>query len=98
MHLASLSIVNFKNIADANLDLSEKVNCFLGHNGAGKTTGLDAIYYLAFCKSFFNPIDSQNIQHDADFFVLDGQFSLNGDDDRIFCGLKRGDKKHFKRN
>ncbi|MEZ4722506.1 MAG: DNA replication/repair protein RecF [Flavobacteriales bacterium] len=98
MHLKHLSILNFKNIEETNVDLAEKVNCFLGNNGAGKTTVLDAIYYLAFCKSFFNPIDSQNIRYDADFFMIDGQFMLKGEDERIYCGQKRGEKKKFKRN
>lgn len=59
---------------------------------------LDAIYYLAFSKSFFNPIDSQNIRHDEDLFVIDGEFVLEGEAERFFCGLKRNDKKKFKRN
>ncbi|MEX2595542.1 MAG: DNA replication/repair protein RecF [Salibacteraceae bacterium] len=98
MHLARISLVNFKNIEEASCELAEKVNCFLGNNGAGKTSMLDSIYYLAFCKSFFNPIDSQNIQHDEDFFVIDGHFNIDGDDERVFCGLKRSEKKRFKRN
>ncbi|NQV53259.1 MAG: DNA replication/repair protein RecF [Flavobacteriales bacterium] len=98
MHLSELNVVNFKNIEDASVSLAEKVNCFLGNNGAGKTTMLDAIYYLAFCKSFFNPIDSQNIRHDHEFFVIDGKFVLDGEEERIFCGLKRNEKKRFKRN
>ena len=98
MHLARLSVVNFKNIEDVSMDLAEKVNCFLGNNGAGKTSLLDAIYYLAFCKSFFNPIDSQNIRHDEGFFVIDGNIVLDGEEERFFCGLKKGDKKHFKLN
>lgn len=98
MHFKHLSIVNFKNIEEASIDLAEKVNCFLGNNGSGKTTVLDAVYYLAFCKSFFNPIDSQNIRYDSDFFVLDGSLHLNGEEEKIFCGQKRKEKKRFKRN
>ena len=37
----------------------------------GKTNLLDAIYYLSFCKSHFNSIDSQNIKHDADFLIVE---------------------------
>ncbi|MDD3907407.1 MAG: AAA family ATPase, partial [Bacteroidales bacterium] len=70
MYLNNLSIINFKNIREAELSFSPGVNCFFGKNGVGKTNLLDAIYYLSFCKSHSNPIDSQNINHDADFFVL----------------------------
>ena len=43
MILRRLSILNYKNIAEATLDLSPKMNCFIGHNGVGKTNVLDAI-------------------------------------------------------
>lgn len=98
MHLKRLNILNFKNIEESNLELAQKVNCFLGNNGSGKTSILDSIYYLAFCKSFFNPIDSQNIRYDNDFFMIDGHFELDGENERIYCGQKRSDKKKFKRN
>jgi DNA replication and repair protein RecF len=98
MHLKHLNVLNFKNIEEVNLELAQKVNCFLGNNGSGKTSMLDAIYYLAFCKSFFNPIDSQNIQYESEFFMIDGLFDLDGEEERIYCGQKRNDKKKFKRN
>jgi DNA replication and repair protein RecF len=98
MHLKHLNILQYKNISESNFELAAKVNCFLGNNGAGKTTVLDAIYYLAFCKSFFSPIDSQNIQHDQDFFMIDGRFELDGGEEKIYCGQKRNEKKKFKRN
>lgn len=98
MHLQHLNVVNFKNIGEASIDLSEKVNCFLGNNGSGKTTLLDAIYYLAFCKSFFNPIDSQNISYESDFFIVDGVFHIGGEEEKVFCGQQRNEKKRFKRN
>ena len=67
MILKKLSILNYKNIEQADLDLSPKMNCFIGQNGMGKTNLLDAIYYLSFCKSATNPIDSQVMRHEADF-------------------------------
>lgn len=99
MILRRLSIINYKNIREATLDLSPKMNCFVGHNGEGKTNLLDAVYYLSFCRSAFNPIDSQVITHDQDFFVLDALYANdNGDEEQIYCGMKRGTKKHFRRN
>lgn len=67
MILKRISIVNYKNIQAANLDLSPKINCLIGHNGAGKTNFLDAVYYLSFCKSAFGSRDSQLITHGAIF-------------------------------
>lgn len=100
MKLKSLHILNFKNHSEADFEFEQNVNCFVGDNGAGKTNLLDAIHYLSFCKSYFNSIDAQNIQHEKDFFVVQGQFSKEDSelDEEIHCAVKRGDKKRFKRN
>jgi len=100
MILRKLSIINYKNITEATLEMSPKINCFIGHNGAGKTNVLDAVYYLSFCRSSSNPADSQLIRHDEPFFVLEGEYVPEGGDDAVsvYCGMKRGAKKHFKRN
>jgi len=98
MYLKNLSIINFKNILEADLVFSPGINCFLGKNGEGKTNLLDAIYYLSFCKSHSNPVDSQNIMHDADFFVLQAIYKENESQEEIYCGMKRKQKKVFKRN
>ena len=99
MILKKISILNFKNIREATLDLSPNLNCFIGHNGEGKTNFLDAVYYLSFCRSAFNPVDSQIITHDQDFFVVDGIYeNESGDQTDVYCGMKRGVKKQFKRD
>ncbi|MDR4988845.1 MAG: DNA replication and repair protein RecF [Bacteroidales bacterium] len=98
MHCSQLNLVQFKNLEELTLELSPKFNCFAGHNGAGKTNILDAIYYLSFCKSFSNPADTQNIRFGSDFFVIQGHYKLNGQTDVIYCGMKKGQRKVFKRN
>ena len=98
MKLNSISILNYRNLADVNIALSPKINCFIGSNGMGKTNLLDAVYYLSFCKSASSPTDNGNIYHDAPFFMLQGEYSGdNGIDCEISCGLKRGEKKVFRR-
>ena len=98
MRLNSLSILNYKNISEAELNFSPKINCFIGDNGMGKTNLLDAIYFLSFCKSHSNSIDSQNILHDTEFFMLQGKYAVNENEEEIYCGMKRRQKKQFKRN
>ncbi len=99
MRLNHISILNYKNISQADVDFSPKMNCFFGHNGMGKTNLLDAIYFLSFCKSSVNPIDSQNIMHDQDFYMIQGFYEEeDGTAEEIYCGLKRKSKKQFKRN
>jgi DNA replication and repair protein RecF len=98
MFLKQLSLVNFKNYPEFEGQFSDKINCFVGNNGMGKTNLLDAIHYLSFCKSFFNTVDSQNIRHNEGFFVLQGHFEKGGEVVEVYCGLKRNHKKIFKKN
>ena len=99
MILKRISVLNYKNLEQAELSFSPKLNCFFGRNGMGKTNLLDAVYYLSFCKSAGNPIDSQNMRHEADFFVIQGFYEADdGTPEEVYCGMKRRQKKVFKRN
>jgi DNA replication and repair protein RecF len=96
--LSSLHLLNFKNYEEAALNFSSKINCLVGNNGVGKTNVLDAIYYLSVTKSYFNTIDTQNIRHETDFFLIEGGFEKGEQADKISIALKRGNKKVVKRN
>lgn len=98
MHLRKLSLLNFKNVEELDVDFSPSLNCFIGNNGSGKTNIMDAIYYLSFCKSFLNSSDTLNINHDADFFLVKGEYDEIEGVESVHCGLKQGQKKSFKCN
>lgn len=98
LYLQQLSLVDFRCCEAGELVFSPKVNCFAGLNGSGKTNLLDAVHYLSLTKSAFNPVDSQNIRYDAPFFVLQGTFLLDGQEEHVYCGVRRGQKKVFRRN
>ncbi len=98
MHLKQLSLTQYKNIRSKTFDFNPKINCFVGDNGKGKSNILDAIYHLAFGKSYFNPIASQNIQLGEDFFVVEGRYEREEREEKIVCSLKKGQKKVMKRN
>ena len=98
MILKELTVINFKNIAEANFSFTPGFNCFVGRNGVGKTNILDAIYHLSMCKSYFNLPDLQNIRHDEPFFVVQGKYERAGEEINVYCGVKRGQKKTFKKN
>jgi DNA replication and repair protein RecF len=98
LFLHKLSLVSFKNYAHASVTFSERFNCIVGNNGEGKTNLLDAIHYLSFTKSYFNPIDSQNIFHEAPMFVVQGDFKTGDKEDEVYCGQKRGERKQVKLN
>lgn len=98
MILNTLSLVNYKNFESQTFNFDHKINCFVGANGVGKTNVLDAIYHLSFGKSYFNPVATQNIRHDEEFFVIDGVFDKEDRAEKIIVSLKKGQKKIIKRN
>ncbi len=97
MVLDSISIFNYKNLREVKLDFSPNINCLIGHNGEGKTNLLDAIYYLSFCRSSSNPIDSQLAFHGEELFSLEGRYTLDdGSTEVVSCGFRRGHRKVVK--
>lgn len=105
MFLRELNILNYKNIREAQLGFAEKLNCFVGLNGQGKTNILDAIYLLSFAKSAYNATDSMNITHGEDMAMVQGAYSMHNaqctmhneeEEILISCGIKRGQKKQFR--
>ena len=98
MYLKKISLFNYKNFSEANFEFDSKINCFVGKNGTGKTNVLDAIYHLSYGKSYFNPLAIQNIKHNEDFFVVDGEFEKSERCEQIVCSLKKGHKRILKRN
>ncbi len=98
MHLKRIALFNYKNFHEADFEFDRKINCFVGANGIGKTNVLDAIYHLAYGKSYFNPMAVQNIRHGEDFFVIDGEFEKKDRPEQIVCSLKKGQKKMLRRN
>ncbi|WP_142783741.1 DNA replication/repair protein RecF [Changchengzhania lutea] len=98
MILKSLSLLNYKNFDSKSFTFNEKINCIVGNNGIGKTNVLDAIYHLSFGKSYFNPVATQNIKHNEEFFVVNGEYEHKEQTEKIVVSLKRGQKKMIKRN
>ena len=98
MYLKKLGLTNFKNYELNELEFSPKINCFVGNNGVGKTNILDAIHYLSLTKSFFNSIDSISIRHGEDYFIIQGTFVRDGEEDQIYCAFQKQKQKLLKRN
>ncbi len=99
MHLKELNIINFKGIPSAELLLNDRINCFVGDNGAGKTNILEAIHYLSLCKSFVGTSDRQNITHNEEFFMVEGRYidSIRGANGYT-CSFSKRTGKTVKRN
>lgn len=98
MILNHLSVLDYKNISEAELDFSPGLNCIIGHNGEGKTNLLDAIRFLSLTKSLSSGQDSLCIRHEADAFMLKGEYTReDGVRESIHCALRRGQKKILRR-
>lgn len=98
MYLKKISISNFKNIEQSDLSFSQNLNCLVGNNGEGKTNLLDAVHYMSITKSFFGNTDLQNIRHGEQYFIINGTYDRKNAEEKIYCAMKRGDSKVFKRN
>lgn len=98
MYLTNFKLTNFKTYAELDVDFCSNINCLVGNNGVGKTNLLDAVYYLSFCKSFFNSIDSQNIRQGEDFFAIHGSYRFEQDQVTVSCIQKKGQPKQVRWN
>ncbi len=99
MYLKRITLLNFKNIEQEELNLCPGINALVGDNGAGKTNVVDAVHYLAMCKSALQMTDGQTIRHGSDFFLADGEFANDaGRSERVVCSFSRKSGKVFKRN
>lgn len=96
--LKQLHLLNFKNYDSVDLELSSKLNAFVGNNGVGKTNILDAIHYLSVTKSYFNAKDSMNVKQGETMFFIQGKFEGDQTDEVVNIGFKPGAKKAVKRN
>lgn len=99
MRIGSIDIVDFKNIAEANLEFSPRVNCLLGLNGMGKSNMLEAIHILSMARPMRNVPEAALIRHGQSAMMLKGVYELDGGvEERVSCGIVRGKGKTLRRN
>ena len=70
MRLAQLQIKNFRNLEDARLTPVQGVNLIVGDNASGKTSLLEAIYYLSHVRSFRTQYVTDLIQRETPYLQL----------------------------
>ena len=99
MTLNTATILNYKNIAEARLEFSPKLNCLIGNNGQGKTNVLDAIYYLSMCRSYAASSDnSAVIRHGEPYMMLQGNYTRCETPLEVSVALQRGKRKVVRRD
>lgn len=96
--LRRLSVLQFRNHREAELELGKQVNCFTGPNGTGKTNLLDAVHYLSMCKSYFEAQDMHNVLHGEEWFMVKGTMETPNGGDELSCSVRKGHRKVFTRN
>lgn len=87
MSLTRLHIDSFRNITSAQLQLGEGLNLIYGHNGSGKTSILEAIYFLGMGRSFRSHLSQRVIQNSEDKLTLFANFNQGEQEQKI--GLRR---------
>ena len=98
MFLNRIILLDFKNIAEADVTFSPKVNYIYGSNGAGKTNLLDAVYYLSMTKSYFSSSDQYVYAYGAEEASLCGYYQMDGGtEEKIAASVRRGGEKVFRR-
>ncbi len=53
MKIKKISLKNFRNYDNLNIEFNDNLNIVIGDNAQGKTNLLESIYVLAVTKSFF---------------------------------------------
>ncbi|MEM2144072.1 MAG: DNA replication and repair protein RecF [Candidatus Jordarchaeaceae archaeon] len=75
MILKNLALRNFRKYNEYSFNFTDSLNLIYGINGSGKTSILEAIYYLSLTKSFRTNYDLEAIKKDCEFFRIAGTFS-----------------------
>ncbi len=98
MILKQLSLTNYKNIEATTLTFSDKLNCIVGSNGMGKTNLLDSIYYLSFARTCVYLPDHMVVRSGTEMAILDGKYRVGDKEEHLYCGIRLGKQKVFRRN
>lgn len=88
MPLSRLIIQQFRNIKACDIELSPGFNFFIGPNGSGKTSVLEAVYLLGHGRSFKSSLTGRVIQNQCDELFVHGRF-LNPDHFELPIGINK---------
>lgn len=90
MALTELKIAHFRNLVSAELEpIPQGMNLIYGQNGSGKTSLLEAVYYLSVGRSFRSSNINRVVCDLSDRFQIFGQL-VSENDQYIPVGIERG--------
>ncbi len=96
MNIEHLSLRNFRNATESEIEFSNGVNVICGANAAGKTNILESIFYFAAGKSFRNCKDRELIKFGCDKSNIAMRFSSGGNDYKMSATLSKGGRRVIK--
>ncbi len=88
MPLTRLTLTQFRNISGCSLDLSPGFNFIIGANGSGKTSLLEAVYFLSHGRSFRSTLTGRVIQNEQQELFVHGRF-LTSDQFELPIGINK---------
>lgn len=72
MHIEHLILKNYRNYDHLDLSFHNKINVIIGENAQGKTNLMEAVYVLAFTRSYRTPHEQELISWQKDFAKIEG--------------------------
>jgi DNA replication and repair protein RecF len=93
MILKKIKLKNFRLHKNSSLNFSDSLNYIIGGNGEGKTTILEAVYYLSTTKSLITNTDSEALKFGENEFEISGHFEDKVKDKVRIYFNKEVDKK-----
>ena len=93
MKIKNLKLKNFRNYEELNINLSDKLNIFIGDNAQGKSNILESIVVLALTKSYMNVKDKNLIKSGTSFSNISASVDLGDTVDELFISFSELEKK-----
>jgi DNA replication and repair protein RecF len=93
MHLQTLYLHNFRIYPEVQIEFDPQVNIIHGNNALGKTTILEAIYFLISGRSFRTSQVTDLIRHGTDFFYIEATFVKYGIQQKLKVSCNGPDRK-----
>ncbi len=95
MFIKTLYLKDFRLYKDASFHFSEKINAIKGPNAQGKTSLIEAIYFLMTGRSFRTSQSMDLIRHGASFFHIEAKFVKHGIEQTISVTYNGKERKVF---
>lgn len=93
MHLRALYLHNFRSYEEGLFQFHPNVNIILGSNARGKTTLLEAIFFLMTGRSFRTSQASDMVRHGTSGFCLDALFVKHGIEQKLRISYSGKERK-----